>query len=101
SVIDSLIVAGDLAYKVLGTIGSKFILLLVSLSTFGSANASTFGSSRLYLAAARQNQFLFANLIKQVNTRTNTPVNSLIAHCIWICTLIIIFNRLNTLVNYT
>jgi basic amino acid/polyamine antiporter, APA family len=65
------LVAADVAEKVLGTPGVRFVGVTVMLSTFGSLTASLFASPRIFFAMAEDG--LFFRSVAKVHPKFGTP----------------------------
>lgn len=76
----SKLVAADAAEKVFAD-GSKWIALVVMVSTFGANNAVVLSSARVYFAMAQRN--VFPAFFGRVHPRFHTPGASLIAQAMW------------------
>jgi basic amino acid/polyamine antiporter, APA family len=82
---ESKLVAADAMEKVFGGSGGALISVAVMLSTFGSVNATSMTTSRVYFAMAKDR--LFFKSMGEVHPKYRTPARSLIVQCIWACLL--------------
>lgn len=81
----SKLVAADVMHGVLGAYGGALVSLAVMVSTFGTVNATSMTTSRVYFAMAKDK--LFFRGIERVHPRYRTPARSLIVQCVWACFL--------------
>jgi basic amino acid/polyamine antiporter, APA family len=81
----SKLVAADAMEKVFGSSGGALISLAVMISTFGSVNATSMTTARVYFAMAKDR--LFFKSMGQVHPRYRTPARSLVVQCVWACIL--------------
>jgi APA family basic amino acid/polyamine antiporter len=81
----SKLVAADAMEKVFGGSGGALISIAVMLSTFGSVNATSMTTARVYFAMAKDR--LFFKSMGDVHPRYRTPARSLIVQCVWACIL--------------
>ncbi len=77
----SRLVAADAISHFFGTNGAALIAIAVMLSTFGTVNATTMTTARVYFAMARDK--LFFKGISRVHPKYRTPHVSLIVQGIW------------------
>ncbi|CAI2169621.1 7255_t:CDS:2 [Funneliformis geosporum] len=69
----------------------RMFTLLIVLSVIGTAAANVWSGSRVIVAAARSKFFpIYSDQLKNWHDNYNTPINALLAQCIW-CSLIILF----------
>ena len=76
----SKLVAADAAERVFSG-GSKWIALIVMISTFGANNAVILSSARVYFAMAQRR--VFPALFASVHPRFHTPAGSLAMQALW------------------
>lgn len=79
SIAGSRLVAADAMEKVFPGSGGALISLAVVLSTFGSVNATSMTTARLYFAMAKDR--LFFRSMGNIHPKFRTPGRSLIAQC--------------------
>jgi APA family basic amino acid/polyamine antiporter len=78
---ESVIVASDVATKLIGPLGAGFVAVLVMISTTSSINGTMMAASRVYYAMARDR--LFFKWLDFVHPRFRTPTHAILAHCLW------------------
>lgn len=66
---------GMIANKFFGAYGEKLVLTAVVISVLGTLNANAMAGMRYVQALAKEDDFPFANFFKQINPKTNTPMN--------------------------
>jgi APA family basic amino acid/polyamine antiporter len=77
----SKLVAADMMEKIMPGFGGAAIALAVMISTFGSVNATSMTTARVYYAMARDG--LFFRGMREVHPKFRTPSTSLVVQCIW------------------
>jgi APA family basic amino acid/polyamine antiporter len=78
-------VAADMMERVFAGGGGAMISLAVMLSTFGSVNATSMTTARVYFAMAKDR--LFFRSMGAVHPRYRTPGRSIVVQCVWACVL--------------
>ena len=78
-------VAGDVAEKTMGSVGSILIAIMIMISSAGAANGAILTSSRLYFAQARDG--LFFRKVAEIHPRFGTPSFSILLQGVWSATL--------------
>ena len=71
-------VGADVAGRVMGPIGSKFLAIVILLSIIGSLNGLTIAAPRMYYAQSKDGLFLPG--LDQIHPRFGTPVGGIAAH---------------------
>ncbi|MDD5543739.1 MAG: amino acid permease [Acidobacteriia bacterium] len=74
-------VAADVAKTFLGSMGGKFVVVAVLISTFAAINGSILSGARIYFAMAEDR--LFFAKVASVHPRFRTPVFSILLQAIW------------------
>lgn len=77
----SQLVASDAMSRFFGRNGGALIAVAVMISTFGTVNATTMSTARVYFAMAKDR--LFFKGISRVHPKYKTPHVSLLVQCIW------------------
>ena len=93
----SIIVASDTASILFGESGAILISLVVIVSATGSINGTMMSASRLYYAMALDG--LLFKWFSNIHPNYKTPSNSIIAHCIWGISLLVIRQNFETIVS--
>ncbi len=93
---ESVIVASDMAIKLMGPIGAGFIAVLVMISTTGSINGTMMAAPRVYYAMAKDG--LFFKWLNFVHPKFRTPSRAILAHCIWGSVILIVRGTFETIV---
>jgi len=78
-------VAADMMERVFSGYGGAIISVAVMLSTFGSVNATSMTTARVYFAMAKDR--LFFESMGTVHPRYRTPTRSIVVQCVWACIL--------------
>ncbi len=81
SVAHSRLVAADAVSRIFGSNGAALIAIAVMISTFGTVNATSMTTARVYFAMAKDR--LFFRGIARVHPKYNTPHISLVVQGIW------------------
>jgi APA family basic amino acid/polyamine antiporter len=81
----SKLVAADVAERCFAG-GSKWIAVVVMISTFGANNATILASARVYFSMARRG--VFPSVLGNVHPRFHTPGPALVAQGIWSAALV-------------
>ncbi|CAG8526370.1 5183_t:CDS:2 [Ambispora gerdemannii] len=85
------IIAGQFALNVGGLKLARALSFFVCLSAFGALAAMMWSGSRVIVAAAKANYIpIFSPWLTKWNSKTDTPINALIAQSVW-CSVIILF----------
>ena len=92
---ESVIVASDVATKLIGPIGAGFIAVLVMISTTSSINGTMMAASRVYYAMARDG--LFFRWLDFVHPKFRTPTRAILAHCIWAAVILLVRRKFETI----
>ncbi len=95
---NSKLVAADVMEKICGGYGGAVISLSVMISTFGTVNATSMTTARVYFAMAKDK--LFFRTLQEVHPKYRTPAKSLMVQGVWasILTLTGTYNQLFTYV---
>ena len=81
----SKLVAADVMNRIFGGSGGAVISLAVMISTFGTVNATSMTTARVFYAMARDR--LFFQRMAATHERYKTPSTSLLVQCTWACIL--------------
>lgn len=94
----SKLVAADVMERIFQGYGGGIVSLAVMISTFGSVNATSMTTARVYFAMARDR--LFFRRLGQTHPRYKTPTASLVIQAVWaiVLTLTGTFDQLFTYV---
>jgi basic amino acid/polyamine antiporter, APA family len=79
------LVAADVMNRVFPGLGGGIISAIVMISTLGTVNANTLGTSRVFYAMS--NDGLFFKGIDRVHPKYRTPSRSLAVQAVWACVL--------------
>ncbi|MEC7871468.1 MAG: amino acid permease [Candidatus Neomarinimicrobiota bacterium] len=94
---NSNIVASDTASILFGNIGASIVSMIVIISATGSINGTMMSASRLYYAMAKDG--LLFSWFNHIHPSFKTPTHSIIAHCIWGITLLVVRQNFETIVS--
>ncbi len=81
----SKLVAADVMDRIFSEYGGAAISLAVMISTFGTVNATSMTTARVFFAMAKDR--LFFQRMSTTHERYKTPTTSLIVQCAWACIL--------------
>lgn len=95
------IAAAKVAEAIMGEPGSKFISVLIMISTFGALNVIIFVYARLYMRMAEEGSFFPA--MKKIHPRFKTPHVALWVATLWAAVLVIsgTFDMLTNLIIFS
>ncbi len=91
----------SLASDALSTVipfGGILIAIIILISTFGTALVGALTGPRLYLAMS--NDGLFFKKLSQVNSKSNTPVNAIVAQGIWAIIILLLWGTFEAVITY-
>ena len=91
----SMIVASDVAVRLIGPIGAGFIALLVIISSTSSINGTIMSAPRAYYAMAKDG--LFFKWFDFVHPKFHTPSHAIIAHCVWSSFILLVRGTFETI----
>ncbi len=92
---NSVIVASDVAIKLIGPTGAAFIAVLVIISAMGSMNGTIMTAPRAYFAMA--NDGLFFKWFSYIHPKYKTPSHAVLAHCIWAGVILLVRGKFETI----
>lgn len=81
----SKLVAADVMNRIFSGYGGAIISLAVMISTFGTVNATSMTTARVFFAMAKDK--LFFQGMGRVHPQYKTPTTSLVVQCTWACIL--------------
>jgi APA family basic amino acid/polyamine antiporter len=81
----SKLVAADVMNRIFTGYGGALISLAVMISTFGTVNATSMTTARVFFAMAKDK--LFFKGMGTVHPKFKTPTTSLVVQCLWACIL--------------
>jgi APA family basic amino acid/polyamine antiporter len=81
----SKLVAADVMNRIFSGYGGALISLAVMISTFGTVNATSMTTARVFFAMAKDK--LFFKGMGTVHPKFKTPTTSLVVQCLWACIL--------------
>lgn len=97
-IMNTAVVAGDLAMQVGGRWAAGVVSLLIAISALGSLCAGFMNGARLVYAVARDGQF--PRPLMRLSARFQTPYVAVIAHSVLSTVLLLISSNLGTLLSY-
>ena len=81
----SKLVAADVMETMFAGYGGAIISAMVMISTFGTVNASSMTTARVFFAMAKDKMFF--KQMRYVHPKFRTPSKSLLIQCVWACIL--------------